>query len=44
MKQGRDRKRDRDRERPRERIQSKLSAVSTEPDVGLGPMSHEIMT
>ena len=35
--------RDRDKERI-ERIPSRLCTVSTEPDVGLEPMNHEIMT
>ena len=30
--------------RRRERIPSRLYAVSTEPDVGLEPTNHEIMT
>ena len=34
----------RGRERRRERISSRLHAVSTEPDVGLNFMNHEIMT
>ena len=33
-----------ERERERERIPSRLSTVSTEPDVGLEPTNHEIMT
>ena len=36
--------RGRERERERERIPSRLSIVSTEPDVGLEHMNHEIMT
>ena len=32
------------RERERERIPSRLCTVSTEPDAGLDPMGHEIMT
>ena len=32
------------RERGRERIPSRLHAVSTEPNTGLDPMNHEIMT
>ena len=34
----------RGRERGRERIPSKLWAVSTQPDAGLKPKKHEIMT
>ena len=33
-----------DRKRGRERIPSRIHAVSTEPDVGLDPKNHEIMT
>ena len=32
------------RERERQRISSKLYPVSTEPDAGLEPTNHEIMT
>ena len=32
------------REREIERIPSRLHAVSTEPNAGLKPMNHEIMT
>ena len=32
------------RQRVRQRIPSRLHAVSTEPDAGLEPMNHEIMT
>ena len=32
------------RERGRERIPSRLHTTSTEPDVGLEPTNHEIMT
>ena len=32
------------RERGRERILSRLCAVSAEPDMGLNPTNHEIMT
>ena len=32
------------REGERERISSRPHAVSTEPDMGLDPMNHEIMT
>ena len=35
---------DKGRERGRHRIQSRLDAVSTEPDVGLELMHSEIMT
>ena len=35
---------ERERERERLRIPSKLHTASTEPDVGLEPMNHEIMT
>ena len=31
-------------ERGRERIPSRLCAVSAEPDAGLAPMNHEIVT
>ena len=31
-------------DREAERIPSRLSTVSVEPNVGLGPMNHEIMT
>ena len=34
----------REGQRRRERIPSRLHTVSPEPDVGLDPMSHEIMT
>ena len=34
----------RERERERERIPSSLHVVSREPDSGLEPMNHEIMT
>ena len=34
----------RERERERERIPSRFSTVSTEPDAGLGPTNHEIVT
>ena len=42
----RDRKygRGRERQRERERIPSRLCAVSAEPDVGLDPTNHEVMT
>ena len=40
----REREREREREGQRERILSRLPTVSEEPDVGLGPTSHEIMT
>ena len=36
--------RERQRETEREKIPSSLRAVSTEPDVGLEVMNHEIMT
>ena len=36
-------KQGRGRERERERIPSRLCTVSTEPDVGLGPIKREIM-
>ena len=36
--------RERGRERGRERIPSRLHTVSTEPDTGLHPTNHEIMT
>ena len=32
------------KERLRERISSKFHAVSTEPDAGLDPTNHEIVT
>ena len=32
------------RERERDRIPSRLCAVSAEPDMGLDPTNHEIMT
>ena len=32
------------REKGIERILFRLHAVGTEPDAGLGPMNHEIMT
>ena len=35
---------ERERERERERIPSRLHAVSAEPDTGLHPTNHEIMT
>ena len=35
--------RDRERERGRERIPSRHHSVSVEPDVGLEPLSREIM-
>ena len=35
---------ERGRERGRERIPSRLHTVSTEPNVGLDPMNHEIMS
>ena len=35
---------EKERRGERERIPSRLCTVSTEPDVGLQPMSHEIMT
>ena len=38
------RKHGRGKERGRKRIPSRLSAVSTEPNIGLDPMNHEIMT
>ena len=42
---GRGRERERDRERETEsKVGSRLRAVSTEPDVGLELMNHEIMT
>ena len=44
---GRDRKRERERERGRERerrIPSRLHTIIAEPDVGVKPMNHEIMT
>ena len=31
-------------ERGRERIPNRLCSVSVEPDMGLGPMNHEVMT
>ena len=34
----------RERERGRHRIQSRFQDVSTEPNLGLKPMNHEIMT
>ena len=34
----------RGRDRGRERIPRRLCAVSTEPNVGLDPRNHEIMT
>ena len=37
-------KQGRGRERGRERIPSRLCAVNTEPDVGLEPTNHEIVT
>ena len=48
----REREREREREheqrsgtaRGRERIPSRLCAVSSEPDAGLDPSNHEIMT
>ena len=40
----RERKRDGGAERGRERIPSRLCTASTEPDVELDPMTHEIMT
>ena len=51
----RERERENERERKRtskegaerergERIPSRLHAVSTEPDIGLSPMNHEIIT
>ena len=36
--------REREREREREGIPSRLHIVSTEPDVGLNPMNHDITT
>ena len=36
--------REREREREREKILNRLHTVSEEPDVGLEPMIHEIMT
>ena len=36
--------RGRERQRGRHRIRSRLQAPSTEPDVGLEPMTSEIMT
>ena len=39
-----ERDRDRDRDRDRGRIPSRLHVVSMESDVGLDPMSCEIMT
>lgn len=33
-----------ERERGRERISRRLHIVSTEPDVGLNLMNHEVMT
>ena len=33
-----------ERERGRERIPARLCAVSAEPDGGLNPRNHEIMT
>ena len=38
------REREREREGKRERIPSRPQAVSTEPDLGLEPTNHEIMT
>ena len=35
---------ERARARERQRIPSRIHAVSTEPDVGLEPTNHEIMT
>ena len=34
----------RDRERERERTPSGLHAINVEPDIGLDPVSYEIMT
>ena len=42
--EGAERERERKRERERERIPSRIHAVSTEPDVGLYPTKHEIVT
>ena len=42
--QVREEQRERERERERERIPSRLHTVSSEPDVGLDLMNHEIMT
>ena len=40
----RDSKQGRGRERGRQRIPSRLLTVSTEPNAGLKPMNHEIMS
>ena len=39
-----DSKQGRGRERERQRIPNRLLAVSTEPNAGLKPMNHEIMS
>ena len=41
---GRKRERHRERERERETIPSRFPVISAEPDVGLEPTNHEIMT
>ena len=40
----RESKEERGRKRGRERIQTRLCAVSTEPNAGLDPTNHEIVT
>ena len=40
----REREREREKQRVRPRIPRGLSAVSTEPDVGLEALNHEILT
>ena len=40
----RERERGRSRERRRKRIPSRLRTVSAEPDAGLDPTDHELMT